>query len=118
MKQIILLLIIISTISCKNNNTDEDKNKFIGLGKLTLGSEFKKIENNEYFELNSDLQRITSDSVYCIAKYEINKEFGIVENLNIAVKNGKIFWISFNDGMYTNDHNIRKFFDSNLYYKE
>ena len=29
MKQIILLLIIISTISCKNNNTDEDKNKFI-----------------------------------------------------------------------------------------
>jgi hypothetical protein len=72
------------------------------------------LKGYEFFELNSDSALIDSDSVYYIAKYELNKELGIVENLQLAVENGKIFEVRFQDGRYTKHDRIKNLFDSTL----
>jgi hypothetical protein len=118
MKKVILLLIILNIISCKKTDQINTNSKeFSGLGKLTLGTDFSKLKDKDYFSLDSNMQMITYDSVYCIAKYEINKEFGIVENLNVGVKNGKIFWVYFKNGTYTQNSNIKDFYEANLILK-
>ena len=104
--------------SCKKSNvSDLSEENFKGLGNLTIGREFSKLNHKEHFDLNSELQMISYDSVYCIAKYDINKEFGIIENLNVGVKDGKIFWIYFKSGPYTNNSNIKNKFDKLLFLK-
>lgn len=118
MKKILLLLIVLNTFSCKKIDQSVNKEEFKGLGKLLLGREFNKLEYYDHFQLDSDLQMITYDSVYCIAKYDVSKEYGIIENLNVGVKDGKIFWVHFNKGIYTHNYNIDNYFDTKLILKE
>lgn len=115
MKKIILLIVLTLTISCKEKeNSDSTKNIFTGLGQFKIGKKIKTIENYNYFQLNSDSVLVMYDSVYYIPKYELNKEFGIVENLQLAIKDGKIFRVYFRKGPYTKHDNIKNNFDKKL----
>jgi hypothetical protein len=95
MKSLLSFFLFIALYSCQN----EGKNSFKGIGELNIGSKFDSISYYKFFTKVNENQ-------YTLNKLEISKEIGIIEDLKVNTKNGKIYSVSFSTGKYSNSSDI------------
>ena len=95
MKSLLSFLLFIALYSCQN----EGKNSFKGIGELNIGSKFDSISSYKFFTK-------VNENEYTLNKLEISKEIGIIEDLNVKTKNGKIYSVSFSTGKYSNSSDV------------
>ena len=94
-KLFFLLLIILVTISCQKNNTNNSIDSFKGIGELIIGAKFDSIPSHKLFDKKNKNE-------YVLNKFELTKNIGIVENVNIKLNKGYIYSVSFTSGKFTN----------------
>ena len=77
------------------NKTDSIKHEpFKGIGELIVDTPFEKVSNYKKFKKNGN--------IYSLEKYEISKEIGVVEFVEVEVYKGLIYKVNFCNGPFTN----------------
>ena len=103
----ILVFISIILYSCEikkientTNNVDSLKHApFKGIGELIVDTPFEKISNYKKFKKNGN--------IYSLEKYEISKEIGVVEFVEVELNEGLIYKVRFVDGPFTKYFNFK-----------
>lgn len=95
MKNSLSFFLFIALYSGQN----EGKNSFKGIGELNIGSKFDSIPSYKFFTK-------VNENEYTLNEFEISKEIGILENLKVKTKKGKIYSVSFSKGKYSNSSDV------------
>jgi hypothetical protein len=78
------------------NKTDSIKHEpFKGFGELIVDTPFEKVSNYKKFKKNGN--------IYSLEKYEISKEIGVVEFVEVELYDGLIYKVKFCNGPFTKD---------------
>ncbi len=99
MKNLLLFGLFLGLMSC---NSGIKKSEFKGFGELLVGVPFDSIPSSRLFNKNGENQ-------FVLNKFELTKEIGVVESVEVKTKNGKIFEVKFTTGKFTNAFNIKSY---------
>lgn len=97
--------------SCQRHNSVDTKSEsvekrdFKGFGELIIGDRFDSISSFKQFKK-------TEKNSYYADAYEISKEIGVVENVTIMLKYGKINGVNFDNSSISNKNKIDSCFRS------
>ncbi len=94
MRKIFIATFLFCLISCNEKTSKTRLNLFKGYGELLIGAKFDSIPSYKLFNKNPE-------GYFELDKYEISKEIGVIEDVVVKTKNGRIYDVSFSNGKYT-----------------
>lgn len=102
MKKVFLLILVIGLIGCHKKVTES---KFKGFGEFLIGANFDSIPSSKLFSTKEE-------NHFTLDKFELSKEYGVIESVEIETRKGRILEVNFTTGKYSNSSKLASYLNN------